>query len=792
MRKNLIATVPKELMREFRKSLFTQNVNRIIFQSTIVVLVNIGLVLTFIVNSTINTLDTTYLIALSLECAIMLGVIVAFYQVSSRGYTSGGIIANNIAMFYVIVYLICELEIFILSSQGIGSLLRLVAISFVACNVTILSQRKTIAILALFYLTLYLMLPHLEYSVFLYPYISAYNFWLVCACCILISCSIYAWFVNQFLAHKTIEEKNDELEIRNEKQKQDIARRTYLLEVLNNITEILLKAETNNFEMALFDSMKEVAGAVDVEHICLWKNEIVDGKIYCQKLHEWKTGTNALVDNTNAEANLLISDWQEAFKENNCVNVDMDEISEAMKEPVRARISSDVVSAVVVPVTLYGEFWGFVGYADCKKKRQFAEVEETILKTISLLYAISVINNQMNIDLKESVNDALLHSQAKSAFLANMSHEIRTPINAIIGMLAILKKSKEVDLMDSLGKIDAAAKQLLAIINDILDISKIEADKIELAEEPFTILSTMHNIESIIKVQTNQKDISLVIDFDENMPDVVVGDEVRLSQILINLLSNAVKFTPIKGEIIFSARLLSREQDGIDVLEFAVKDNGIGIAPENQVHLFNSFEQAEQGISRKYGGTGLGLAISKKLAEMMDGGITLKSALGEGSCFTVKVCMKEGTRELIEASEMSAASDTDLTGRRALLVEDVDINREIAIALLSDTGIEIDVAVNGRIAVEMVRNGLKKYDVVLMDLQMPEMDGFAATKVIRAMNSDYAKNLPIIAMTANVFTEDIRRCLEVGMNDHVAKPIDFDELIVKISHQLTKNTPAAS
>ena len=370
-------------------------------------------------------------------------------------------------------------------------------------------------------------------------------------------------------------------------------------------------------------------------------------------------------------------------------------------------------------------------------------------------------------------------TKAKSSFLANMSHEIRTPINAITGMATIARGTDDIEKIHScLDKVDVASRQLLGIINDILDMSKIEARKLELVSEPFDIRTTVSNIRSIIGIQAEKKEQNLTVTIAGDVPKMVIGDDMRLTQIFLNLLSNAVKFTPDKGDISFSLRILTSE-DGSNYMEAQIKDSGIGVSPEQQSRLFNSFEQAEKEISRQFGGTGLGLAISRHIAQLMGGDIEIESELGKGSCFTVRFYIKSSDKDLVERTDdKTMYSFEDYT---VLLAEDVDINQEIVKALLGDSGLTIDCADNGRNAVSTFLKDPLRYDLIFMDIHMPIMDGYSATRAIRGSGAPNAKTIPILAMTANAFAEDVKECIEAGMNDHIAKPLNLDLLLSKLA-----------
>ncbi len=526
--------------------------------------------------------------------------------------------------------------------------------------------------------------------------------------------------------------------------------------------------------------------------------------------------------------------------------------------------------------------------------------------------------------LVEAKEQAEQSSAAKGEFLSRMSHEMRTPLNAIIGMTAIARASKEATRKeDSLRKVEVASKHLLGVINDILDMSKIESGKFELSYSDFSLERMLMNVSNVIMFRVDEKNQVFTVNIGRDVPAAILCDEQRLTQVITNLLSNATKFTPADGKISLAVEKVSECVDGMCVLRFSVSDTGIGISPEQQSRLFTSFEQADGSISRKFGGTGLGLAISKRIVELMGGEILIDSELGKGSTFhftiktecgsaatparlsrahgrmrvlavddadDVRVYFKaimdsagancdvapggaealelvaneganpynvffvdwmmpgmngiELAREIkrlssnavvimissyewndiadeairagvdrfvpkplfasalidiinecagaparTDASVVEEARNPDaecLRGRRLLLAEDVEINREIVHALLEDTGATIDNAADGGEALRRFEASPDAYDLILMDIHMPEVDGYEATRRIRAFPHPRAKTIPIVAMTANVFREDVERCLAAGMNDHVGKPIDLDELYAKLDKHLPK------
>ena len=542
--------------------------------------------------------------------------------------------------------------------------------------------------------------------------------------------------------------------------------------------------------------------------------------------------------------------------------------------------------------------------------------------TAQMNEALETTVRQRTKELEEQVLIANSASKAKSEFLSNMSHEIRTPMNAIIGMTNIGEAAVGLGQKDhSFARIKDASWHLLGIINDILDVSKIESGKFELSPTDFDFDKMLKRVVNVINHRVVEKGQRFSVYVDRNIPQMLLGDEQRLAQVITNLLGNAVKFTPENGSIGIKTYYLG-EQDGICQIKVAITDTGIGISPEQQAKLFKSFQQADNNISRKFGGTGLGLSISKSIVEMMGGTISVVSEPDKGSEFSFTVRLRrsepseqsaarcgirwkdlrvlvadddkfvltdfkgiinkfgavcdtapDGERALalfdknkggynlifidwkmpgmdgIELSRrirerqpggggvvlvmMSAydystlavasketsiksflqkplfpstiadiicehfgaankdgeqeAETTDgvsFEGRRILLAEDVEINREIVLTLLEPTMLDVDCAVNGAQTVQMFTAAPEKYDLIFMDLQMPEMDGLTATVKIRALDIEKAKTVPIIAMTANVFREDIEKCLEAGMNDHIGKPLDFDEVLEKLKTYL--------
>ena len=384
-------------------------------------------------------------------------------------------------------------------------------------------------------------------------------------------------------------------------------------------------------------------------------------------------------------------------------------------------------------------------------------------------------------------------SRAKSTFLSNMSHELRTPMNAIIGMTYMLRRNnQDPGQMDKLGKIDNAANHLLQLLNDILDLSKIDADRMTLEQTAFMVDALTDELASLLAPRAESARLRFILDIDSRLKSLqLLGDPLRLQQILLNLAGNAIKFTE-RGEVRVVARIT--EDDGESVLlEMSVWDTGIGIAPEAVERIFNPFEQADGSTTRKYGGTGLGLPICQRLVRLMGGEIQVVSTPGAGSVFTFTVRLRRALAVPAESAEMHQsgvaaehALRVEFPGCRILVAEDDWVNQEVALELLREMlGFTVDIAGDGAQALDMAIN--HRYDLILMDMQMPELDGLGATQAIREIDG-YAET-PIIAMTANAFAEDRALCLDAGMNDFIAKPVDPDKLFVIMLKWLQARIP---
>jgi signal transduction histidine kinase/DNA-binding response OmpR family regulator/ABC-type amino acid transport substrate-binding protein len=699
-----------------------------------------------------------------------------------------------------------------------------------------------------------------------------------------------------------------------------LVRQDELLYAVNAAAAILLASGTGELKNAIDGGIEQIAHSVNVDRINVWQNNLKDdGRLYYTCVYEWRNEGTPVYSGGKMDFSYqdTLPQWEEMLASGWSINGPISSFQEAERAALKPYY---IKSILAVPVFLKSVFWGFTSFDDCRMERSFPKEEENILRSASLLIVNAILRNEMAQNVRNALKAAEAASRAKGDFLANMSHEIRTPMNAIIGMTTIGKAASDIERKNySLTKIGDASNHLLGIINDILDMSKIEANKFELSPAEFNFEKMLQRVVNVITFRVGEKEQSLTVHIDGAIPHTLIGDDQRLAQVITNLLSNAVKFTPDHGSITLDADFV-KEENGLCSIQVKVKDTGIGISKEQQSNLFHSFQQAESSTTRKFGGTGLGLAISKRIVEMMGGKIWIESELGKGSTFVFIVQVRRGREEkrsllspnmnwknirilvvdddsetrnyfaeiaqsfniycdtasggdeavslieqkgaydiyfvdwkmpgmngmelthkikesnpdnsvvimisatewsVIEAEAKAAGVDKFLPkplfpssvadvineclgvdslpaektqpqidgifeGYHLLLAEDVEINREIIQTILEPTRLTFDCAENGIEALRMFSEAPGKYDMIFMDVQMPEMDGYEATRKIRALDIPKAKQIPIIAMTANVFREDIDRCFEAGMNGHVGKPLDFDD-VLSVLHKYLKN-----
>ncbi|MDR0784958.1 MAG: response regulator [Treponema sp.] len=689
--------------------------------------------------------------------------------------------------------------------------------------------------------------------------------------------------------------------------------------------------DTNDHDQAVWEFLRDIGESVNVGRVGVWQNYESDGKPFSRLIYEWFEETASLspLERRTLDYTTEVPQWLELAKKNKNLNTLVKDIHNVEADYLKKH---GAISVLCIPIYFKGDFWGFIMFEDYKKERIFTHLEENVLHSASIILVSAIQRNEVTINLIKSREEAIAVGKAKSDFLSRMSHEIRTPMNAIIGMATIAQKSSETDrIRYCLDRINSASKQLLGLINDILDISKIEANKLEIINKPFDFEKMVQDTLNVIQVKAEEKKQQVIVDFNKRFDRMVIGDELRFSQVLLNLLSNAVKFTPENGTITVKIHWEERSQDSADAgrvnLHVEVIDTGIGVSMEQQMRLFKSFEQGDGSITRRFGGTGLGLALCKRILNLMGGDIWIKSEIGKGASFIFEVHtafgneLEQETVEYVGANEriliiddsrdvleyfthilasfsmncevvssgkdglvlleggikdnnpfnvvlidwklpgedcasiirrireiagdvsvviMSVADWIDikphvksldirqflpkpvmpstlynavinlggkrhlkniveqkrdeaeganlvgaLEGKRLLVAEDIEINQEILSALLEDTKVDIDFAINGVVVVDMFKKQSERYDLILMDIQMPDLDGFNATRQIRALGTDKAAAIPIIAMTANAFSEDVEACIDAGMNGHLAKPIEVNEMMKALAKYLT-------
>lgn len=396
---------------------------------------------------------------------------------------------------------------------------------------------------------------------------------------------------------------------------------------------------------------------------------------------------------------------------------------------------------------------------------------------------------QQETALQAACDAAETANRAKTEFLSNMSHDIRTPMNGIIGMTAIAAAHLDDGerVRDCLQKISQASKHMLSLINEVLDMSKIESGKVDLTEEEFNLSNLVDNLLTMTCAQINKHHHQLSVNISGVIHENVIGDSLRIQKVFTNLMSNAVKYTPDGGKIRFSITEKPSAQEKVGCYEFIFEDNGIGMSEEFAEHIFDEFSQEETGARTQYKGTGLGMAITKHYVDMMGGSILVESRKGAGSVFTVELPL-EITDKSNVCEKAVPIANVDLNGVKILLAEDNDLNAEIAIIQLEELGIKVTRAADGKETVKLFEeNPPETFDMILMDIMMPEMNGYEATMAIRSIQGrPDARNIPIIALTANAFVEDVQASLDAGMNGHLAKPIVMEEVIGTIARQVHK------
>jgi signal transduction histidine kinase/CheY-like chemotaxis protein len=675
-----------------------------------------------------------------------------------------------------------------------------------------------------------------------------------------------------------------------------------LYKALINVSVLIMGIDQTESKLILWNSLKMLGIPLHAVTFAVWRNFESAEELFSERIASWtvKRPLFRTPEADNIRTSLIDPNWKHKAVVTPLKRLSSNEIS----QEIRDFFSPDPYNSLfVIPITYHSEFWGMISLAFFDKDRVLEKSETEVIQSAGLLFAAATARKDILHNLYEAKEAALTSVKSKAEFLSRMSHEMRTPLNAINGMVSIARTTDDHEKrIQCLDRVSSASNQLLAIINDVLDMSKIDTDKLEIHKSDCDFEELLANVYGINEEKAYSKSINLLFRMSRLFSRHIMADGLRVTQVILNLMSNAIKFTPEGGLVTVSGDIIN--ENDRQILSINIRDTGIGIEKQNMPLLFNAFEQADGGITRRFGGTGLGLSISKNLVGLMGGKIWAESEPGEGSVFTVRLPIEWGKpvdfgadvskinvsvlivtpneaeadhlgetlyntgfasdieysipgalkhaehkydivfinerliyenprsdvkkltdtfgidcfivtgerifseddeknleemgfkdnfqRPVLPArilrailaktgkttavkTKVSAKRSRNWRGRRLLLAEDLEINRMIVEGILEETGIEIDNATNGLEAVEMFkRNGT--YDIILMDINMPIMDGLTAVKRIRASGLSGASTIPIYALTANAFADDVKNCINAGMNGHIPKPIDVDKL----------------
>jgi signal transduction histidine kinase/DNA-binding response OmpR family regulator/HPt (histidine-containing phosphotransfer) domain-containing protein len=564
--------------------------------------------------------------------------------------------------------------------------------------------------------------------------------------------------------------------------------RNKFLHTVNKAATMLLRTAPDSFGGDVWTCMDMIARAAEVDRMCIWKNHSNGGELYCSQLCEWtggaepQTGKEITID---VSYNRNIPGWEETLRAGNVINSHVSNLSQPEQEQL---LPQGIFSILVVPVFIQDKFWGFVSFDDCRKQREFSTDDEYLLRSGGLWIVNAIQRNEMMDDLVRARREATASADAKTDFLANMSHEMRTPLNAIIGLSELTLDTENVEgtVRENIEKVYNSGITLLSLINDILDISKIESGKFEIVPAEYDTPSLINDTATLNVVRIGSKPITFHLNVDPKLPSVLIGDDLRIKQIFNNLLSNAFKYTNA-GSVTWNIR---SEQYGDNIWVISdIIDTGVGIQKNDMEKLFSEYKKVDAKRNRNIEGTGLGLSICKNMVELMGGWITVKSEYGKGSTF--KVCMVQGKvndvpigNEVAESLKNFSYSknkrDRSAKLVRAhipyasvLVVDDVPTNLDVARGMMKPYGMRIDCVTSGAAAIKLIRDNEIKYNAILMDHMMPEMDGIETTRFIREIGTEYAKNIPIIALTANAIVGSEDMFLRNGFQAFLSKPIDI-------------------
>ena len=584
----------------------------------------------------------------------------------------------------------------------------------------------------------------------------------------------------------------------------EIERHTRLLDIVNSAAAILLSGnDTADFSNVLLKSFDLVGHCLDVDRVQLWRNESIGEEIHFVLRYEWLSdfGKNRMkVPHGLHFPYSLKKDWEKRFLSGSYINSPVSRLSEEDKEFLGYY---EIKSIVIIPMFLDGIFWGFFSLDDCRAERTFSLKEINILSSAGLMMTTAVNRNIQNLKIREADDKAEIakeSSKAKSDFLARMSHEIRTPMNAILGITEIQLQDDTLPQItkEAFERIYNSGDLLLGIINDILDLSKIEAGMLSLNVGQYDVASLINDTVQLNIMRFESKPIDFKLNVDKNIPLKLIGDELRIKQILNNLLSNAYKYTE-EGFVTLSISGIPDNKNSIKIV-FRISDSGQGMTPEQINRLGNEYSRFNLEANRKTEGTGLGMNITRNMIRFMNGSIAIESTPGKGSVFTVTLPQDISDERIIgkELADnlMKLNIGNNLKVRtiqikrefmpygRILIVDDVETNLYVAKGLLAPYGLSIDTAMSGFDAIEKIKNGCD-FDIIFMDHMMPKMDGIETTRIIRSLNYDK----PIVALTANALAGQAEMFLKCGFDDFISKPIDIRQLNVALNKLIRDKMP---
>ncbi len=548
--------------------------------------------------------------------------------------------------------------------------------------------------------------------------------------------------------------------------------------LLSGVTEacssLLLKKDFNS---AIKGAIKTLGKATRVDRVYVYENTKDDySKTAFNHRYEWINDTDSFRVNRKRLQNILyetyLPRWENELRNGNTIKGNTKNFPENERIILQARGTQ---SLIVVPIFIEEKFSGFIGFDNCHSEQDWGSIEENILKSAAAAVSGAISKQLKEHEIVVAMEATEAASKAKESFLANVSHEIRTPMNGIIGLTQLIQKSKLDEKQSQyITAIKQSSEHLLVIINDLLDFSKIVAGQMEFENIEFDLTSLIYNINQTYGNRALDKGIYLHSDIGENVPVKLMGDPVRLNQVLVNLVGNSIKFTE-QGGVTIRIKCIEEKNNSLN-LRFSIEDTGIGIPADKTETIFESFKQADKDTARKYGGTGLGLSIVKKILDAQNGKIWIESEPGRGSSFIFDLTFEIPTKGNIE--KVGVITYHKLKGVNILLAEDNMVNQLLANDLITEWGAEIDIADNGEIAINKLHT--KKYDLILMDVQMPIVNGLDATEIIRKYSDKSISRIPIIAMTANAIKGDNDKCFAVGMNDYITKPFKPLDLNNKI------------